>query len=713
VPLRRYLVALGIAAAAAAAASVLVSARFFDGTVGELERKTVDYRMRAAASPDRDSAAIALVLFDTMSVDAWPYLMPFPRTVLADLVLTAAANGAAVIGLDVFLDRRYPELSAWDDGDRRLRDAIAEAGNVVLVAATVQQGRTRRLLAPDPYFADAAAAVATADLPTPSDWSRDVALAVRTEQGLVPGFALALYGLMQGLDMDSLLLRADVSGRLHLPGLSERHSRVAADGATTLPILYRGPPSRPNREEGTFLVYPADAVRGLGLAAGFQPTPVLSAWLGGRAVLLGSGFHDSDRFRSPFYDHVFADGELAGWTYGVEVHANALQNLLQGQHLRPLPQPWLTLLLFLVALVAAGMTFWRGAKWGAVAGGSVAGVAVWLALEAFSRGAIVMPGVGPVLAFVFAYTGAAGYVSLVEGREKRMIRSAFSKYVPPDVVADLVADPSRLKLGGEKREVSILFGDLAGFTSMAEVLEPELLVSILNDYLAEMSDIVFDEGGTLDKYIGDAIMALWGAPTPVNDHALLACRAAVRMQRRLAALNDQWRERGSSWPPLRMRIGINTGTPVVGNIGGQRRFDYTALGDAVNLAARLEPACKTYGVGTMIGEATRRAAGARVVVRELDMLAVYGKADPVRVYELIGLANDTLPAAAAELIEQYEAGLAAYRRRDFELAVSYFAAALQIQPLDRPSRLYRDRSADCILNPPPADWDFVERRQVK
>jgi adenylate cyclase len=319
----------------------------------------------------------------------------------------------------------------------------------------------------------------------------------------------------------------------------------------------------------------------------------------------------------------------------------------------------------------------------------------------------------PLLAGAYGYTGAASYISIVEGREKRQIRSAFSKYVPPGVVADLVADPTRLKLGGEKRLISILFSDLAGFTSMSETLPPEQLVAILNLYLDEMSEIVLEERGTLDKYIGDAIMALWGAPAPVEDHALRACRTAVRMQRRLHDLNDAWHRQGHHWPALNMRIGINTGTPVVGNIGGQKRFDYTALGDAVNLAARLEPACKTYGVETMIAEGTRAAAGDAIVVRELDMLAVYGKAEPIRVYELVGLAGEAVAKEREEVLRHYEAGLAAYRRRDFALAISYFDAALELDGKDGPSLLYRERAAEYAVTPPPLEWDFVERRQVK
>jgi adenylate cyclase len=247
---------------------------------------------------------------------------------------------------------------------------------------------------------------------------------------------------------------------------------------------------------------------------------------------------------------------------------------------------------------------------------------------------------------------------------------------------------------------------------MSEVLSPEMLLSVLNEYLDEMADIVFDEGGTLDKYIGDAVMALYGAPTALPDHALHACRTALLMQRRLHQLNQRWAAEGREWGPLHIRIGVNTGTPVVGNIGGERRFDYTALGDSVNLAARLEPACKNYGVGILIAAETRRHAGEDIIVRELDYLAVYGKEEPVAVSELIALAGEAL-GERAELLDLYARGLAAHRALDFELAMQYWDAALALDPHDGPSLLYRGRSEEYVRNPPPADWDFVERRHAK
>jgi adenylate cyclase len=350
--------------------------------------------------------------------------------------------------------------------------------------------------------------------------------------------------------------------------------------------------------------------------------------------------------------------------------------------------------------------------WGAAAVVVLAVPTALLAVLVFQRSAVVVPMVGPGLSAMFAFLGATSYVSIVEGKEKRMIKGAFGKYVSPVIVDQLVADPKRLKLGGERRLISVLFSDMTGFTAMSETMEPERLVQILNEYLDEMSDVIINSGGTLDKYIGDAIMAFYGAPAAMDDHAAACCRTALEMQRMLAEMNERYRTEHPGWPVLQMRIGINSGMPVVGNIGGKKRFDYTALGDTVNLSARLEPACKIYGVRIMIGQATREYAGDNIQVRELDMLAVYGKKEPIRVYELLGWKGDDL-GDKAEVIRYYNRGLSAFRDRDFELALQYFRAALEVDPTDGPSALYVERCEEYMVSPPPADWDFVERRQAK
>ncbi len=708
-----------------------------------LELWTLDLRQRMVAqnrNPGVEGSRasdIVLVLFDAASVADWKYESPFPRPVLASLVEALAQAGARTIGLDVYLERLYPQLNAEEGGDDRLEEALRQAGNVVLVAPMAVDGDGgSRLALPHPRFAQAAAGVGAAELPTPFETVREGLLAVRSRGGLAPSWALALFAHARGLDLDSLLTAAWRTGRLSLPGLPEAWGHIPAHWygerprggfALPFPIRFNGPPSRPDGDPraGTFAAYSASFVPVL---ASFSPE-----FFRGKIVLVGTGFHDSDKFRTPFYGAPLpGDGqgsmEAAGWTYGVEVHANALQNLLDGEYIRPLPGGRFLLCLVVVAGIVGLLTFWKGAGLGALGAGVVVGGALLGAAWAFV-GEVFLPGLGgvvrlgapflwvpvvPLLATaLLSYVAGTAYISVVEGKEKRFIRNAFAKYVSPAVVAEIAERPELLRLGGQKRPLTILFSDLAGFTTLAERLDPEELVTLLNEYLTEMTDIVLEEGGTLDKYIGDAIMAFWNAPQLQDDHADRAFRCAVRMQRKMAELNRRWARDGQG-ETLVVRIGINTGPAVVGNVGGRDRFDYSAIGDAVNLAARLEPANKDYGTRIMVSEFTVAATQGRGYrLRELDLIAVKGKTLPVRVYELLELEEVPLPPSKQEALRHYQEGLAAFRRRDWELAARYFQAALAADPSDGPSQVYLQRVEDCLAHPPPADWDFVVRRTVK
>ncbi len=701
---RRLLVEPAIAVGSAALALLLTGTSIPKKLFDPVEQTTRDWRVRSVPRRPAAESRVVLVLFDSASVREWPYLVPFPRAVLADLVDAISAAGATTIGLDVYLDRRYPRLDSLDRGDARLRESIRRAGNVVLASATEQDGRRRVPAPPDPYFAQVAAGVGTADTPTPYETVRDAVLTVDVGDRLVPGFATALYANARGLDADSLMRATRRAGRLSLPTVPRGYARLPSSSPVqTVPVLFVGPPSRTDAEEVTFPAFSASAIQALG-------PMVPPEWFRGKIVLLGSGFHYEERFRTPFYDERGDDARIAGWTYGVEVHANALENLLTGRWPRQVPLDFRLASLAVAALLVTFLAFRKGIPVGVATTVALLlanGLAAFLVFGAYR---LQLPVVAPSLAMVLAFLGSTSYLSIVEGREKRQIRRAFSQYVPPAVVAELVSDPSLLKLGGEKRPVTILFSDLDGFTSLSETLDPQELLGLLNRYLDQMTNQVLAEGGTLDKYIGDAVMALWGAPVAQPDHALRGCRSALRMQRRLRELNGKWAAEGA--PELRMRVGINTGMPVVGNIGGKARFDYTALGDDVNLAARLEPACKAYGVGILVSDDTRRAAGDAVVTRELEVLGVYGRAEPLPVHELVGLAGE-VPPGTMEVLDAFAKGLAAYRGRDFEMAAVYFGAALDVDPADGPSRLYLERCQAFVASPPPADWSFVERRQIK
>jgi adenylate cyclase len=275
---------------------------------------------------------------------------------------------------------------------------------------------------------------------------------------------------------------------------------------------------------------------------------------------------------------------------------------------------------------------------------------------------------------------------------------SFAKFIPTELVRTLFAQGVEARPGGETRELTILFMDLANFTGISEALG-DRVIELLGDYLSEMSNLIEREQGTIDKFIGDGIMAFWNAPKPVPEHAMAACRAALACQRRLAELRAAPRPSGL---PLEARIGLNSGAVLVGNIGSRDRLNYSAVGDPVNVASRLEALNKLYGTRIMLGEETAALVRDRAILRELDRVAVYGRTGGARVYELVGL-PDGMPVP--EWIAPYERGLAAYRARRWDEADALFGQMLALKPGDKAALLMRARIAEFRQNPPPADWD--------
>lgn len=300
---------------------------------------------------------------------------------------------------------------------------------------------------------------------------------------------------------------------------------------------------------------------------------------------------------------------------------------------------------------------------------------------------------------------------MVEGlKERDFIRSTFKNYVASSVVDELLENPEKLKLGGERRVMTVFFSDLAGFTTMSETLSPEELIRLINEYLGAMTEGIATEAGTLDKYEGDAIMAFWGAPMEQPDHALRACRAALHNVARLRELWTSWEARGI--PHLDLRIGLNTGPMVVGNTGSEQLKNYTVMGDAVNLGSRLEGVGKIYGTRILVSEATRQAAGEGVVTREIDTIAVKGRSQAVRIFELVGLAGE-VPEATLRANARFEEGLAAYRSQAWDEAEAAFREVVTALGEDPPSEVFLSRVARFRVEPPPEHWDGTYRATSK
>jgi adenylate cyclase len=274
----------------------------------------------------------------------------------------------------------------------------------------------------------------------------------------------------------------------------------------------------------------------------------------------------------------------------------------------------------------------------------------------------------------------------------------------------MLKDPEKLKLGGEKKDLTVLFSDIRGFTSISEHMTPERLVKFLNEYLTKMTDMVFKYDGLLDKYMGDAIMAIWGAPLDQSDHPLRACYTALEMVEELHLLQHKWATEGM--PRLNIGIGINAGPMVVGNMGSERRFDYTVMGDSVNLGSRLEGLNKLYGTNIIISEMTYERVREEILGRELDLVRVKGKDQPVKIYELLSRRAKTLPEQKA-LAEEFQAALGEYRNRNWETARKIFQSILERYPEDGPGRLYVERCQTLEKTPPPEDWDGVYTMTTK
>ena len=390
---------------------------------------------------------------------------------------------------------------------------------------------------------------------------------------------------------------------------------------------------------------------------------------------------------------------------GVEIHATVIDNILRRNFL--IHSGW-TKFLDICVIVLVGLVMGFAVPRMKALSGVALSLALIGAFFAINAGIFIQTNVWmnliyPILTMITIYLGITVYRYVTEEREKKKIRGAFQYYLTASVVNEILKDPSKLKLGGDKKHLSVLFSDIRGFTSISEKLSPEELVRLLNEYLTAMTDIVFKYDGLLDKYIGDAVMAVYGAPLDQPDHALRAGRTALEMMSELQRLQARWAAEGR--PYVDIGVGINTGDMVVGNMGSEMRFDYTVMGDAVNLASRLEGTNKEYGTNIIISEFTYEEIKAELYCRELDAVRVKGKNRPIRIYELLGENGDA--DRFRPFVEPFEAGLQEYRGGHWDEATALFGKVLEVRPEDFPAKLYIERCEALRACPPGGDWDCV------
>ena len=671
-----------------------------------LDRKLLDFRylVRGPLTPTPDVVIVGIDEASLAEVGRWPW----PRHRLAQLVERLHAGGATAIGLDIVFDEpatsidraalesalaANPRQTAGElrqalsgalDEDAQLAAAFRHAGNVVLAhffefggrptaalpshrlpemtvmlaggatlatAPGLQSATTVR--APIPVLASAASGSAHINFtPDPDGFYRRVPMGVRVGDRLVPAFGLELLRRHLGeVAAGAIITPAGVTdvriGSHVLP----------VDGAGQLWLDFLGPP-------GAMPQVSAADVLGDRVPAGT---------FAARIALVGFTAMGFDEVPTPF----------TAVAPGLDLQATVLDNLLRGRALR---RPWWLVPAEAATVVALGLLVGAALRW--LPGGWAAAAAAALALgylvatqALFTSASLALGGIYAVGAIMLSTIGGAIYRSVVEEGEKRKVREAFRHYVNPEIAELIAREPARLRLGGERRAVTVLFSDINGFAGMAEHLPPETLGELLNEYLEAMTDVVFTHGGLLDKYIGDAVMAFWGAPADEPDHAVLCCHAALDMRAALARLNVRWHEAGL--PQIHIRIGINSGEAIVGNFGSSRRFSYTAVGDDVNLASRLEQLNTRYGTGVLVTSWTRSAIGDDFLCREIDHTHVKGRAQPVTVYELLGRRRDDGDGHIARRVAAWEDALDAYRRGEWTDAEARLDALAAADPDDR------------------------------
>jgi len=426
-----------------------------------------------------------------------------------------------------------------------------------------------------------------------------------------------------------------------------------------------------------------------------------------KVVLVGATYPESKDWEStPFYLGTSLFSRTEDPMYGVHVHKNIADTIINGRFIPPVRKWQFFLLVTFMAALATTINYKFKGFLGLFLSVLIIIIYSGIILYLFINNRLLIPLIAPAFATVgIDYVSVVTYNYLVERKQKTMIKGMFSQYLPGSVVNELIENPDMLTLGGEERVMTVIFSDVAGFTTISESLTPTELVELLNEYLTEMSDVVFKYNGIIDKYEGDLIMAEFGAPLPDDDHAVNACYTAIEMQEKLAVLREKLIREGKA--EIRARVGINSGPMVVGNMGSSMTFDYTVMGDNVNLSSRLEGANKAYGTYIMCSEATRKMVEHVIITRELDLLKVKGKTEGVLVHEVLARKSDGLGEEKERVIDIYHEGLAAYKERRWDDGIKLFTEALSFDKDDSPSSVYLERCKEFKINPPPDDWDGI------
>jgi adenylate cyclase len=678
------------------------------GWLDNWEARTWDWRVRLLAKPAKTTAKINLILLDQNSLDwgnrennlSWPW----PREIYSAIVSFCKRNGVKVLAFDVL----YTEPSKYGvDDDRSLGAAIADFKGFV-GSVFVSQTTGVELKWP-------------ADVPAPGFHVDGL------EKWLIETGVGDITFLRASFPVSEIASKASLLANVHQDpdpdGVYRRSRMITVFDGKTLPALGLGAYLAANPDASINILPGIFSIGGKKISVSDEGSAILNfrgpsgthkafsaAAIIQSELRIRNGeppvIKDMEVFRDSYvFFGMSAPGLLdlrpapvSGVYPGVEIHATTLDNLLANDFIRAVPVAIATGITLLMSLMAGvGTSCVSGITRSIVVYAASIIIPVVVSLIAYTFG-FWLPLVAQEVGVTITLFGAGLIYYSTEGKQKLFIKNAFKQYLSPAVIEELIQHPERLKLGGERRELSIFFSDLEGFTSISEMLEPEALTTLLNEYLTAMTDIIQDEGGTVDKYEGDAIIAFWNAPLQQADHAGHCVRAALRCQAKLADMRASIRELIGR--DLRMRIGINSGPAVVGNLGSKTRFDYTMLGDSVNLAARLEAVNKQFGTYTLISEATLRQMVTGSAYREISRVTVVGRKEPVKIYE--PLSHEEYSNRKKEL-GQFADGLAAFYSGEFGAAHMIFTG---LQGKDPAAAAYADKCRS-LLDHPPEIWEGV------
>ncbi len=682
------------------------------GLFQTLELKTQDFRFLHRGPIPHDDK-IVVVSLDQESWESIPYDYPYPRQMWAKVIENLNEAGARLIVFDVQFDVAREDSA----GDKIFAEAIRKAGNVILASKLNLVEKRGQIFTSitEPYkpFLDAALATGLiGELKDIDQYTRNYSIFYPYDGKYYLFLALKAVKEYMGIP-DSVKMTVSPDSKYILYGpLRILHNPREIN---TMTINYYGPSK-------TFETFPLENIiddsdvdlRGeadtdymeLWKNNSVYPPEILEMLRGedgespfkDKIVFIGDALEEHfDLKFTPFFNY----HEEPKLTSGVETHAHAAQTILDANYIIHTERSVDNIIVLIMTTLTLLISVTLGPVWGIISllaiVGSYIGISVWL----FDSYNICVEWLPAIAGALMAYGLNTIYDFILEQREKKKIRGMFSTYMSPKILRYLEDHPDAFRLTGEKRESSIFFSDVEGFTTISESLSAEELALVLNKYLSPMTDILMKYDGYVDKYEGDAIMCDFGVPVEDPDHAWKACWAALDQQERLVSLREELLKDHNV--RVKVRMGINSGLVSAGNMGSDQRFQYTVMGDAVNAASRFEGANKQYGTYLMIGEKTFKAAADKIEARVLDRLIVKGKNEYITVYHLLAKKGE-LSDEVADMKTHFENGMDHYWNRDFDAAIAEFRKALEIVEDDAPSKVFISRCEAFKETPPPTDW---------